>query len=167
MHIEESRRILSSSGLFESLRSSHVDIILMTCEEIRLLGGEYVFREGDTGDAVYLIAQGTVEIVLEPRSGEESPIPVATMAPTNTFGEVTLVELDGKRTASAKCKTDTQLIRIPRDRLLRVCRDYPEIGFQVMQRIAAELASKLRSSNLSIREYHMFYTPLEGEEAQT
>ena len=166
MHIEESRRILGSSGLFEGLRDSYMDIILMTCEEMRLLAGDYVFHEEDPGDSVYVIAQGVVEIVLEPRSEGESPIAVAVMAPTSTFGEVTLVEQDGRRTASARCTTDAQLIRIQRDRLLRVCRDYPEIGFQVMQRIAAELAGKLRSSNLSIREFHLFYTPLEKDEAQ-
>ncbi len=143
-----------------------MDIILMTCEELGLLAGDYVFHEGDPGDAVYVIAQGAVEIVLEPRSEDESPIAVAVMAPTSTFGEVTLVEQDGSRTASARCRTDAKLIRIPRERLLRICRDYPEIGFQVMQRIAAELASKLRSSNLSIREYHLFYTPLEKDAAQ-
>jgi CRP/FNR family cyclic AMP-dependent transcriptional regulator len=165
MHLEESKRILKTSGLFQGLKDSHMDIILMICEEVRPLAGVYVFREGDPGNAVYLIVQGAVEIVLEPRNESESPIAVAVMAPTSTFGEVTLVERDSTRTASVRCRTDAQLIRIPSDRLLRVCRDYPEIGFQVMQRIAAELAGKLRSSNLSIREYHLFYKPLDEDDS--
>lgn len=167
MHLEESKRILMRSDLFQGLKQTYVDLILMICEETRHVAGEYVFHEGDTGDAVYLVGQGTVEVVLEPRTEGEAPISVAVMAPNSTFGEVTLVETEGLRTASVRCRSDAQLIRIQRDRLLRLCHDYPEIGFQVMQRIAAELATKLRSSNLNIRETHLFYRPPEAEEAAT
>lgn len=161
MHLEESKRVLMRSDLFKGLKESHIDLILMICEEIRYLAGDYVVLEGDPGDAVYLLAQGAVEVVLEPQQTRGQVIPVAVMGPTSTFGEVTLVEEGGKRTASVRCRTDSQLIRIPRDRLLRLCRDYPEIGFLVMERIARELANKLRSSNVSIREYHLFAIPLE------
>jgi CRP/FNR family transcriptional regulator, cyclic AMP receptor protein len=161
MHLEESKRTLMRSDLFRDLKASYLDIILMICEEVRYLAGDIIFREGDPGDAIYLIAQGAVEIVLEPRSPDEAQIPVAVMAPNSTFGEATLVETSGRRTATARCRTDAQLVRIQRDRLLRLCYDYPQIGFPVMHRIAAELSTKLRTSNLSIREYYLFYTPLE------
>jgi len=164
MHLEESKRTLMRSGLFEDLKDSYLDIILMICEEVRYVSGEYVFREGDPGDSVYLIAQGAVEILLEPRSDDEEQIPVTVLAPTSTFGEVTLVEQTGNRTASVRCRSDAQLVRLQRDRLLRLCSDYPEIGFRVMQRIAAELATKLKSSNLSIREYYLFSKPLMDED---
>ncbi|MGC9522053.1 MAG: cyclic nucleotide-binding domain-containing protein [Anaerolineae bacterium] len=163
MHLEEIKRTLKRSDLFQGLKESYLDLILMICEERRYIAGDYIMREGDPGDAVYLLAQGAVEIVLEPRSDAESPIAVAVMGPNSTFGEVTLVEDAAQRTASVRCRTDAQVIRIPRSRLLRLCDDYPHIGFQVMRRIAAELATKLRSSNLSIREYHLFYKPLAGE----
>jgi CRP/FNR family transcriptional regulator, cyclic AMP receptor protein len=154
MHLEETKRTLMRSDLFQGLRDSYLDIILIICEEARYVAGEYIFREGDPGDSIYLIAQGTVEVLLEPRSDTEEQIPVTTMAPTSTFGELTLVEENGRRTASVRCRTDAQLVRLGRDRLFRLCNDYPGIGFRVMHRIAAELAAKLRSSNLSIREYY-------------
>jgi CRP/FNR family transcriptional regulator, cyclic AMP receptor protein len=159
MHLEESRHTLMRSSLFQGLKDSYLDIILMICEEARYVAGEYVFREGDPGDSVYLVAQGAVEIMLEPRSDEEKQIPVTILAATSTFGEVTLVEENSRRTASVRCRSDAQLLRLRRDRLLRLCNDYPGIGFRIMRRIAAELATKLRSSNLSIREYNLFSTP--------
>jgi CRP/FNR family transcriptional regulator len=159
MRLEESKRALEHSQLFRGLSGLYLDLILMICQERRQLAGEYVFRQGDPGDAVYLIASGTVEIVLEPRDQREAPITVASLPAASTFGEVTLVETGSKRTASARCATDVQLIRIPRARLLRLCREYPEIGSQVMYRIAAELAAKLRTSNVSIRNSHLFSGP--------
>lgn len=163
MHLDESKRILQRSDLFAGLKDMYLDLILMVCEEISYLAGDTVFREGDEGNALYIVAQGAVEVVLEPRSEDEASIAVAVMGPNSTFGEVTLVEQESHRTATVRCRTGAQLIRIDRGRLLRVCRDYPEIGFQVMQRIAAELATKLRSSNVSIRESHLFVKPLEDE----
>ena len=56
-----------------------------------------------------------------------------------------------------------QLIRISRERLLRLCHDYPEIGFQIMHRMAAELALKLRSSNRGIRD-QLFAKKTEDQE---
>jgi CRP-like cAMP-binding protein len=76
---------------------------------------------------------------------------VTVLGENGTFGEILLVD-EGTRSASARCRVDTQLLRISRNRLLKLCYDYPEIGFHIMHRIAAELARKLRSSNLDIRE---------------
>jgi CRP-like cAMP-binding protein len=166
MHLEESKRILQRSDLFAGLKDMYLNIILMVCEEISYLAGDMIFREGDPGDALYLVARGAVEVVLEPRSADEASIPVAVLGPNSTFGEVTLVEQESRRTASVRCQSDTQLIRIDREKLLRVCCNYPEIGFQVMRRIAGELAAKLRTSNLSIRQSHLFAKPLEDPDSE-
>ena len=160
MHLEESKRILKRSDLFQDLKEAYLDIILMACEEIRYLEGQYVFREEDSGDSIYLVAQGAVEVLLEPHTQQESKLSVAVLGPNSTFGEVTLVEENGLRTASVRCKTDAHLIRMTRKRLLQICNDYPDIGFHVMHRIAAELARKLRSSNVNIREYSYFSRPV-------
>jgi len=160
MHLDESKRILQESDLFQDLKEAYLDIILMACEEIRYLAGQYVFHEKDPGDSIYLVAQGAVEVLLEPQREEGSKLPVAVLGPNSTFGEVTLVEKNGLRAASVRCKTDAQLIRITRKRLLQICTDYPDIGFHVMRRIAAELARKLRSSNVNIREYSFFSQPV-------
>jgi CRP-like cAMP-binding protein len=160
MHLDESKRILQQSDLFQDLKDAYLDIILMACEEIRYLAGQYIFHEEDPGDSIYLVAQGAVEVLLEPHREDESRLSVAVLGPNSTFGEVTLVEENGLRAASVRCKTDAQLIRITRKRLLQICKDYPDIGFHVMYRIAAELACKLRSSNVNIREYSFFSQPL-------
>ena len=148
MHLQESKRVLRQCDLFNDLNEIHLDLVLMVCEEINYVAGKIIFRQGDPGDAIYIIAQGEVEIILE--SDEDEELIVATLSEESTFGEVILVE-ESRRTATARSK-GTQLIRIPRTRLLKLCYDYPEIGFHIMYRIAAELASKLNDSNVNIRE---------------
>jgi CRP-like cAMP-binding protein len=128
MHLQESKRVLRQSNLFSDLNEIHLDLVLMVCEEINYLTGEYLFRQDDLGDAAYLIARGEVEVILEPKSPDEQEISLAAFGEGSTFGEVILVQ-EGNRTASARCKANTQLIRIPGKRLLKLCYDYPEIGF--------------------------------------
>ncbi len=151
MHLQESKRVLRQSDLFRDLNEIHLDLVLMVCEEISYRGSEYIFHQNDPGDALYIVARGEVNILMEPQNSSTAPMVVATSRENDTFGEILLVD-QGTRSASARCKTDTQLLRISRDRLLKLCYDYPEIGFHIMHRIAAELAIKLRSSNQDIRE---------------
>ncbi|GEM_PF-601129 len=167
MDLNESRRALAASALFRGFKPADIELILMLCEEAIYRSGDYVFREGDPGNALYLIVHGQVEVVLEPHGPGERPIPVAVLGPQDSFGEVTLVEDNVQRTDAVRCRTDAQLIRMPRDRLLQLCHDYPGIGFQVMHRLAAEMAAKLRASNVSIREYDLFTHPTYSAEPAT
>lgn len=162
MHLQESKNVLRSSDLFRDLNEIHLDLVLMVCEEANYLAGEYIFFQDDPGDALYILARGDVEILLEPEEEGGKTISIAILPAINTFGEVILVE-EGQRTATARCKTDAQLLRIPRNQLLKLCYDYPEIGFHIMYRIAAELALKLQDSNLNIRE-QLFENPLLKDE---
>ena len=157
MHLQESKRVLRQSNLFRDLNEIHLDLVLMVCEEISYRGEEYIFHQNDPGDALYIVARGEVDILMESQNSNNAPMVVTTSRENDSFGEVLLVD-EGTRSASARCKTDTQLLRISRDRLLKLCYDYPEIGFHIMHRIAAELAIKLRSSNRDIRE-QLFTAP--------
>jgi CRP-like cAMP-binding protein len=150
MHLQESKRVLRQSDLFSDLNEIHLDLVLMVCEEINYVAGELIFQQGEPGDAIYIIARGDVDIFLQSEDAGKEQY-VTTLGAESTFGEVILVE-ESRRTASARGKSNAQLIRIPRSRLLKLCQDYPEIGFHIMYRIAAELARKLHSSNVNIRE---------------
>jgi CRP-like cAMP-binding protein len=162
MHLQESKKVLRSSDLFRDLNEIHLDLVLMVCEEANYLAGDFIFHQGEPGDALYILSQGEVAIMLEPEKPGEAPLQVATFEAISTFGEVILVE-EGQRTASVLCKADAQLLRIAKDRLLKLCYDYPEIGFRIMYRMAAELAVKLHDSNLTIRE-QLFEKPIIMEE---
>ena len=51
---------------------------------------------------------------------------------------------------------DVRVLKIPRDRLLLLCNSYPELGFRVMHNLAVDLASKLRNTDLKLREASLF-----------
>ena len=149
MHLEDIKRALKNSHLFADLNESHLDLVLMACEELNYQEGQVIFRQDDPGDALYIIARGEVEIILE-SEGESETVELATLKEYDTFGEAILIE-QGVRSAAACCLTPVSLVRLPRQRLIRLVNNYPEIGFNIMRRMAADLMGKLRAANLNIR----------------
>ncbi len=58
----------------------------------------------------------------------------------------------GLRSASARCASKkARLLVIPRDRLIRLCEAYTDLGYRLMRNIAADLAFKIRGTDLTIR----------------
>lgn len=150
MHLEKCKDVLRNATLFRDLNDIYLDLVLMICEEVSYLPGGIIFRQEDPGDALYIIASGAVDIVLEPEKPDDQPMVIASMQEFATFGETILVE-EGHRTATAQCRKLTTLLRVPRERMVQLTNDYPEIGFRIMRSMAAELTRKLSAANVHLR----------------
>jgi CRP/FNR family cyclic AMP-dependent transcriptional regulator len=152
--------ILKRTDIFYDLTGPQLEMLASVCEERNVKLGDLVFEENTPGDEMYVIARGAVEVLVDPTivGGPSSkkrgagPVTIATLRAGQTFGEVVLVD-QGLRTASARCaETETNLLVIHRDKFIQLCDTYPELGYRVMRNIAADLAFKIRGSDLAIRE---------------
>lgn len=75
-------------------------------EEVVLVAGDVLFRQGDPGDLVYMVEEGRVEIVRERADGGEDVL--THVGPGNYFGE--LAPLFGiRRSATARAEAHTRL----------------------------------------------------------
>lgn len=90
-------------------------------EQVQVNSGEIVFRQGEVGDALYIIIDGIVRVYLEPggRSRE-----IACLGPGECFGEMAL--LTGEpRSADIQAMTDLILLRLAKDRFEHLIKQYP------------------------------------------
>jgi len=156
--IRERVNILRRADMFYDLTEAQLEMVAAISSEAEYGMGEVIFEENSAGDELYVIAAGEVEIQVDPgliRPGgakAERPVTIATLRGGQTFGEVALVD-QGLRTASARSASRrTHLLVIPRDRLITLCDNYPELGYRLMRNIAADLAFKIRGTDLLIRE---------------
>ena len=98
--------------------------------------GQMIFFEGDAGDSMYVVADGSVKLFLNSIEGDE--VVLATVQPTETFGE--LAVLDGApRSASAAALEPTTLLAISRTTLLDVMSDHRELGERVLSSVGGLL----------------------------
>jgi CRP-like cAMP-binding protein len=149
---------LNQVEIFHGLTAIQIERIASISQERRYRIGEIVFYENSAGDEMYVVLKGWVKIevsqVMITQAVASKPgemITVATLGPGQIFGEVALVDR-GLRSARARCATDgTRLLIVPRDQLMTLCHAFPDLGFRLMHNLAADLAEKLRKTDLSMR----------------
>jgi CRP/FNR family transcriptional regulator, cyclic AMP receptor protein len=151
---------LKQADIFYELTNTQLELVASICNERHYTAGDLVFEENTPGDELYVIASGEVEILLNPSLlGKESggAQTITTLRRGQSFGEVSLVD-EGRRSAGARCsQQDTKLIVIPREKLMLLCDTYPQLGYRLMRNLAADLAMKIRNTDLQVRE-HLTWT---------
>lgn len=150
--------ILKQADIFYEFTPTQLELVDSICEEKRFGIGEIVFEENSGSDELYVIARGEVEILIDPALVSDrpdtpsNPTTIATLRRGQSFGEIALVD-QGLRSATARSAShDTRLIVIPRRKLMMLCDSDPTLGYRLMRNLAADLALKIRNTDLKIRE---------------
>ncbi len=102
--------------LFTGLGDGLFDEVLRSAVMVPMSGGGVVFREGDRGDAFYLLREGRVDVYRTVR-GERKLIAILTEG--QYFGEMALIA-DEARNATVECVGNVNMARISREDFLRI-----------------------------------------------
>ena len=137
--------LLAKCDILRHLPPEAIDELLDHVDRLALPSGKVLFRAGDPGDALYIVARGKV-LVLQPPPGEgpSEEEPIAELGEGAVFGEMALLS-GAPRTATIQADADTDLLRIDKadfDRL--VASDHQlAVGVQRLshQRAISNLAS--------------------------
>jgi uncharacterized membrane protein len=139
METMERANLLASIPLFESLDAAEVGALAAQLEERRCAKDEVVFREGDPGDRLFIIRDGSVGI----SHGEgKARVDLTTLSNGQYFGELSLFD-GGARSATATALRDTVLLVLPRPEFQRFLERTPRAAPAIM----AEMASRMRQTN--------------------
>jgi CRP/FNR family cyclic AMP-dependent transcriptional regulator len=148
--------ILREVDIFQDLSESQLERVAQICEERVRQIGAVIFEENTASDELYIIADGMVDIRVDPSilgiPSQADPTTITTLRRGQIFGEVALVD-QGLRSASARCAANnTRLLVINRDDLIALCDQDFQMGYVLMRNIAVDLSFKIRSADLMIRE---------------
>ena len=72
----------------------------MNCPSRLMKRAAYIFREGEAGDELYVVMDGSLEVVLGADTSDE--LLLRTCGPGEYIGEMSLILPEGKRTASVR-----------------------------------------------------------------
>jgi CRP-like cAMP-binding protein len=105
-------KLLATCDLMRHLPAEQIEQILPCIHDRQLKAGEILFRAGDRGDALYIVARGKVEVLTSglPRA-EASGGVIAVLGEGHAFGEMSLLS-GGPRTATIRAVEDTDLLEI-------------------------------------------------------
>ena len=156
---------LKQSDIFYQFTPTQLELVANLCQEGSFQKDDLIFKENSSSKELYVIVQGEVDIIVDPSlvgtsDANSENRTIATLRRGQSFGEVALVD-EGLRSASAcAAQKDTRLLIIPRDKLIMLCDTYPQLGYRLMHNLAADLAMKIRNTDLRIRE-QLLYKPQE------
>jgi len=148
---------LKQADIFYQLTPPQLEMVANLCQARTYSLGEVILEEGSRSKELYIITHGEVDILVDPNvvggsDAAQRQATIATLRRGQSFGEIALVD-EGQRSASVRAaRMDTRLLVIPRDKLLMLCETYPQLGYRMMYNLAADLAMKVRNTDLRIRE---------------
>ena len=95
-----------------------------------------LFRQGDKGDAMYLIENGRVRISI--RDADKQEVTLAELAQGDFFGEMAII--DGRqRSADAQVVEDARLAILSRDAFLSFVRANPDVALKMLSALTDRL----------------------------
>lgn len=122
--------------LFSALTDSELAPLAARCRRRVYPPRERLFREGDFGQTLYLIAAGYVTI--ERLSAEGTVVHLARRGPGEHFGELALFD-DLPRSADAVTETTCDLLLLDRRDLMLFLELHPQASWEILRSLAARL----------------------------
>jgi signal transduction histidine kinase len=132
--------LLEHNALFSTLSPEHQRQLRAAAQQLTVPAGKEVFREGDPGDGLYVVADGLVEISVT--GGPSGRYIFTEVGPGELLGEMAVIE-DQPRSANATARKETVLYFLPRADVLKLVDESPALSFALLR----EISHRLRGFN--------------------
>ncbi len=126
------QQALAQVPLFSPLSARYLRRVADGMEEVRYMGGASIVKEGDEGDAFYVIMQGQARV--ENAKGRV----VNRLLPGDFFGEISLLD-GGSRTATVVAETPMTLLTLRRHPFLKLLQAEPAVAVKLLEYAASML----------------------------
>jgi len=144
-------KILGSVELFEGITPAELQAISGICKEITFKSGDVITQQGETGEDLYFVLDGFVEVLHSRTAPDQSLRTIVHLGKGQIFGEMALVD-HGPRSATVRAASDpTKLLVLHCDDFEQECEKNHHLGYVVMRNIAADLSFKLRHRHFADR----------------
>lgn len=128
---------LKEYSIFKVLDMRILEGISPIFSEVQYGPGQIVFKQGDPADAIYIVKQGSVEVI----QGEPSKI-LAYLTAGECFGEMALIH-ETPRTATIRVPETATIIRLPKAAMKELRARFPEVTSAIADVINHRLAGTL------------------------
>ncbi len=144
MSLQEEVDLLRRIPLFANLEPSKLKLLAFTSERLKFGSGRTLFKQGEPGDAAYIIIDGEAGVDI---ASPQGAIRVANLGRNDFVGEIAIL-CDVPRTATVTANSDLETLKISKDLFFRLITEFPQMAIEIMR----ELAHRLEVTNAKLRE---------------
>ena len=142
--------LLKKVALFEGLTQGQLAKVASIAQVRQYEGSSFIFHEGDTGQEMYVIAEGRVRISKQvPGIGEEA---LAILEKGQYFGEMAVID-DNPRSADAIAHTPCTLWAIERTKLDQLMFTDKDLAYVLLWTFVRTLSERLRETGDKIKAF--------------
>lgn len=148
---------IKSSPLFFELFDEEIETIIEDCHVLNLEQGDFIFREGDEGNEIFLILTGGALV----KKGE---VTLVELRKGDLFGEMVLLD-ERTRTADIEASTYTDVLVLSYEVIFGVFKKNPKIFSILMLNLCRLLAKRLKDSSEQIKKLNKMIEGLGKKDA--
>src|SRR4051812_17028145 len=134
--------------IFAAMDDSHLERFLKYMEVAPVRQFAEIVKQGEPGDAMYLVLEGEVRVRLI-IAGKESVL--AALGPGDFFGEIALFD-NGPRSADVVANQDSTLLKISAGAFQRLASEAPDLATPFLLAMGKTLTQRIRADNKRYRE---------------
>lgn len=137
--MHEERQIKALIAGYFGLDDAIVEPVLEQFQRVTLNGGEWLFQQGDSSDALYFLVRGRLQAWQDGSLDSDGKRTLlGEIAPGETVGEIALLTGE-KRTAGILARRDSLLLMIDRPAFERLSLEYPSLALKMAEYTAIRM----------------------------
>ena len=126
---------LRKVSIFEGLTDAQLAEIQEISSTEEFKKGQYLFRQGDVAQYLFVILRGRIKLVKHAPTGATTIIEIYSVG--DELSAAALIE-DGPYPASARALTDGIVLKLPKAHFKRLLKEWPQVSFNVMRELGAK-----------------------------
>src|SRR3546814_2527873 len=135
MSIDQEVEILRRIPIFAKIDPAKLKLMAFASERVTYKPGQALFRQGERGEAAFIVLEGTADVLIEASDG---PLRVASLSENEIIGEIAIL-CAIPRTATVQAATELVTLRNTADLSVRLIMAFPAQGDAVMRVLAPPL----------------------------
>ena len=125
-----------------------IELLRPLLEEFSCQPGTVIFQQGEQAEFLYMVVGGKVDMSFKPYDG--IPLTVSHVGKGGLFGWSAVVGSDNY-TSTAIAIDELQAFRVHGSDLRKFCREHPEAGKDILERLADGVSSRWKDAHKQVQ----------------
>lgn len=130
--------------MFDALKGDELQIAATQMNFIDLEKSEILFKEGEKGDYVCFVVEGSLDVLKKSDKGKY--VVLARLPRGRSIGEMAVID-DFPRSATVRARERTTLVILTRKNFELIMEKHPQVGNKILKGIARLLSQNLRMTS--------------------
>ena len=141
---------LKKFPLLKNLKDEDLNALNEYVVEVDFNEGDDIIKEGEIGDTLYLLIDGSVDVIKTTIFDDEFVCANLNSSMHCLFGEMAVIDSD-KRSATIKAKTKCSTLSLNRENFTKFCEEHPKAGIELLKMMNINIVRNLRIENDNLK----------------